>query len=143
MGRIASHYYINYHTLATYNEHMRLTMGEIELLRLFALSDEFRFMVVREEEKLELAKLIDRVPIPVKEALDDPAAKINVLMQVQCACASGLPWYTFLVKHAGQGGPGQPGCQDQRPHAGTVRDCCAWGVPRHTLLVEHAIQKGQ
>ena len=82
LGRIASHYYINYHTLATYNEHLRLTMGEIELLRLFALSDEFRFMVVREEEKLELAKLIDRVPIPVKEALDDPAAKINVLMQV-------------------------------------------------------------
>ena len=83
LGRIASHYYINYHTLATYNEHLRLTMGEIELLRLFALSDEFRFMVVREEEKLELAKLIDRVPIPVKEALDDPAAKINVLMQVR------------------------------------------------------------
>ena len=45
LGRIASHYYISYHTLATYNEHLRLTMGEIELLRLFALSDEFRFMV--------------------------------------------------------------------------------------------------
>ena len=37
---------------------------------------------VREEEKLELAKLIDRVPVPVKEGLDDPAAKINVLLQV-------------------------------------------------------------
>ena len=37
---------------------------------------------MREEEKLELAKLIDRVPVPVKEALDDPAAKINVLLQV-------------------------------------------------------------
>jgi pre-mRNA-splicing helicase BRR2 len=42
-------------------------------------------MIVREEEKLELAKLIDRVPIPVKESLDEPSAKINVLMQV-CAC---------------------------------------------------------
>lgn len=41
-----------------------------------------RFMIVREEEKLELAKLIDRVPIPVKESLDEPSAKINVLMQV-------------------------------------------------------------
>jgi pre-mRNA-splicing helicase BRR2 len=39
-------------------------------------------MIVREEEKLELAKLIDRVPIPVKESLDEPSAKINVLMQV-------------------------------------------------------------
>lgn len=41
-----------------------------------------RFMIVREEEKLELAKLIDRVPVPVKESLDEPSAKINVLLQV-------------------------------------------------------------
>jgi pre-mRNA-splicing helicase BRR2 len=40
-------------------------------------------MIVREEEKLELAKLIDRVPVPVKESLDEPSAKINVLMQVR------------------------------------------------------------
>jgi hypothetical protein len=46
----------------------------------------FRFMIVREEEKLELAKLIDRVPIPVKESLDEPSAKINVLMQVGDKC---------------------------------------------------------
>jgi len=45
-------------------------------------------MVVREEEKLELAKLIDRVPIPVKEGLDEPAAKINVLLQVGADAAS-------------------------------------------------------
>lgn len=43
-------------------------------------------MIVREEEKLELAKLIDRVPIPVKESLDEPSAKINVLMQVGAFC---------------------------------------------------------
>lgn len=35
-----------------------------------------------QEEKLELAKLIERVPIPVKESLDEPTAKINVLLQV-------------------------------------------------------------
>ena len=39
-------------------------------------------MVQREEEKLELAKLVERVPIPVKESLDEPTAKINVLLQV-------------------------------------------------------------
>ena len=38
-------------------------------------------MVVREEEKMELAKLLERVPIPVKESLDEPTAKINVLLQ--------------------------------------------------------------
>lgn len=31
---------------------------------------------------MELAKLIERVPIPVKESLDEPTAKINVLLQV-------------------------------------------------------------
>lgn len=45
----------------------------------------FCWKQVREEEKLELVKLMDRVPIPVKEAVDDPQAKINVLLQV------GLP----------------------------------------------------
>ena len=34
-----------------------------------------------QEEKMELAKLIERVPIPVKEGLDEPTAKINVLLQ--------------------------------------------------------------
>ncbi|CAL8467727.1 g7265 [Coccomyxa elongata] len=81
LGRIASHYYVKYHSLATYNEHLKNTMGDIELLRLFAMSDEFRFLVVREEEKLELVKLLERVPIPIKEAMDEPAAKINVLLQ--------------------------------------------------------------
>jgi pre-mRNA-splicing helicase BRR2 len=82
LGRIASHYYITYTTLASFNEHLKPTMTDIELLRLFSLADEFKFMIVREEEKLELAKLIDRVPVPVKESLDEPTAKINVLLQV-------------------------------------------------------------
>ncbi len=81
LGRIASHYYVSIDTIAAFNEHLRPTFGDIELLRLFTQADEFKYMVVREEEKLELAKLIDRVPIPVKEGLDEPAAKINVLLQ--------------------------------------------------------------
>jgi replicative superfamily II helicase len=94
LGRIASHYYVTHHTIATYNEHLKPTMGDIELLRLFALSDEFKYIIVREEEKLELAKLIDRVPIPVKEALDEPTAKINILLQVSCVFVSLLTSYT-------------------------------------------------
>ena len=56
-------------------------MCEIDLLRLFALSDEFKYILVRDEEKVELAKLVDRVPIPIKESIDEPSAKINVLLQ--------------------------------------------------------------
>ena len=42
---------------------------------------------VRDEEKLELAKLSQHVPIPIKESVDEPTAKINVLLQ---AYISGL-----------------------------------------------------
>jgi len=30
---------------------------------------------------MELSKLLERVPIPVKEGVEEPAAKINVLLQ--------------------------------------------------------------
>lgn len=81
LGRIASHYYVTYTTIATFNEHLKPTMGEIELLRLFSLADEFKYLIVREEEKLELAKLLERVPIPIKESIEEPTAKINALLQ--------------------------------------------------------------
>lgn len=35
-----------------------------------------------QEEKLELQKLLDRVPIPIKESIEESSAKINVLLQV-------------------------------------------------------------
>jgi pre-mRNA-splicing helicase BRR2 len=44
-------------------------------------SGEFKNINVREEEKLELTKLVTRVPIPIKESIDEPSAKINVLLQ--------------------------------------------------------------
>jgi len=81
LGRIASYYYISHGTISTYNEYLKPTMGDIELCRLFSLSEEFKYVGVRLDEKMELAKLLDRVPIPVKESLDEPSAKINVLLQ--------------------------------------------------------------
>jgi pre-mRNA-splicing helicase BRR2 len=47
----------------------------------FSLSGEFRNIAVRDEEKLELQKLMDRVPIPIKESIEEPSAKVNVLLQ--------------------------------------------------------------
>lgn len=81
LARIASHYYITHHSMSTYNQHLRPYLGIIELFRIFALSDEFKYQVVRQDEKLEVGKLLERVPIPVKESLEDPAAKVNVLLQ--------------------------------------------------------------
>ena len=81
LGRIASHYYITHSSMLTYNHHIQPSIGPIDLFRVFALSDEFKFIPVRQDEKLELAKMIVRVPIPVKESVEEPHAKINVLLQ--------------------------------------------------------------
>jgi pre-mRNA-splicing helicase BRR2 len=81
LGRVASQYYISHSSMAVYSRHMRPNMTDIELLRLFALSGEFTHITVREEEKLELAKLAGKVPIPVKESPSEPSAKVNMLLQ--------------------------------------------------------------
>ena len=94
LGRIASHYYISHGTVQAFNEHLKPTMGDIELCRLFALAEEFKYVSVREEEKLELAKLAERVPIPVKESIEEPTAKINILLQ---AYISGMKLEGFAL----------------------------------------------
>jgi len=81
LGRISSHYYITHSSMLTYNHHIQPSITPIELFRVFALSDEFKYIPVRQDEKLELAKLLGRVPIPVKESIEEPHAKINVLLQ--------------------------------------------------------------
>ncbi|KAH0985030.1 hypothetical protein GBA52_012207 [Prunus armeniaca] len=49
--------------MSTYNELLKPTMGQLELFRLFSLSDEFKYVTVRRDEKMELAQLLDRVPV--------------------------------------------------------------------------------
>jgi pre-mRNA-splicing helicase BRR2 len=46
LGRIASHYYVTYNSMATYNQHLRPTMTTLELFRVFALSNEFKLIPV-------------------------------------------------------------------------------------------------
>lgn len=81
LGRVASHYYITHTSMATYNAHLKPTMSDIDLFRLFSLSEEFKYITVRQEEKPELEKLLTMVPIPVKETVEEPSAKVNVLLQ--------------------------------------------------------------
>lgn len=49
LGRIASHYYVTYSSMATYNQHLRPTMSHLELFRVFALSNEFKLIPVRQD----------------------------------------------------------------------------------------------
>ena len=81
LGKVAACYYLKPDSIAIYNEHLKSFMGPIDLLRLFGLSLEFKYIPVREEEKQEVARLMERVPYPVKGAMDEPASKMNVLLQ--------------------------------------------------------------
>ena len=46
LGRIASYYYVTYNSMMVYNQHLRSTMSTLELFRVFALSNEFKFVPV-------------------------------------------------------------------------------------------------
>lgn len=81
LGRIASHFYISHTSMSTYNTNLKSFMTPIEIFRIFSQSEEFRFIPVRQEEKLELSKLLEKAPIPIKETVEEPAAKINILLQ--------------------------------------------------------------
>eukprot|EP00301_Raphidiophrys_heterophryoidea_P007338 c12852_g1_i1.p1 GENE.c12852_g1_i1~~c12852_g1_i1.p1 ORF type:complete len:2187 (-),score=588.78 c12852_g1_i1:306-6866(-) len=81
LGRVASHFYVTHKTMSTFNEHLKPTMSDIDIFRVFSLAGEFQFMRVREEEKVELEGLINRCPIPVKESIEEASAKVNVLLQ--------------------------------------------------------------
>ena len=55
--------------MAIYNTNLKSNAGLIELFKIFAMSIEFKFLVVREEEKNELKKLVETVPVPIKGAV--------------------------------------------------------------------------
>ena len=50
LGRIASYYCVTYSSMATYyNQHLRSTMSQLELSCVFALSNEFKLIPVRQD----------------------------------------------------------------------------------------------
>ena len=51
LGRVAAYYYVSHSTVAVYNDFLKPTLSDIEVLRLFALSKDFANISVREEEK--------------------------------------------------------------------------------------------
>ena len=48
LGRIASHYYCTFESMATYNQLLKPTLSQIELFRVFSLSSEFKYINIRE-----------------------------------------------------------------------------------------------
>ena len=64
-----------------YSKSIEGELNEIDLMSLFASSVEFKQTVVRDEEKVELARLCSMVPIPIKGRTEDPKSKVSVLLQ--------------------------------------------------------------
>ncbi|XP_024368754.1 DExH-box ATP-dependent RNA helicase DExH14 isoform X1 [Physcomitrium patens] len=83
LGRVASHFYIQYTSVETYNEMLKRHMNEAELIHMVAHSSEFENIMVREEEQQELAQLVrSHCPFEVKGGPEDKYGKINILIQV-------------------------------------------------------------
>eukprot|EP00924_Labyrinthula_sp_SR-Ha-C_P002989 augustus_masked-scaffold_58-processed-gene-0.6-mRNA-1 protein AED:0.04 eAED:0.07 QI:0/-1/0/1/-1/1/1/0/2254 len=95
LGRIASYYYLSVESVNLYNRQLKPSMSDIEILRMFSLSTEFSNISIRSEEKQELAKLGERVPIPIKDSIDDKTFKINCLLQ---SYISNLSLSNYSVK---------------------------------------------
>ena len=81
LGRIASHYYLSHSTMLAFNANLKPHMNDIDIFRVFSMAREFSLIPVREEEKIELAKFIEKVPIPIKESVESPSTKVNILLQ--------------------------------------------------------------
>ncbi|KAJ2762335.1 Pre-mRNA splicing, partial [Coemansia sp. BCRC 34490] len=107
LGRVASHFYISHRSMAVYQQDLRADASDIDMLRVFSQSDEFRLIPVRIEERVEMQRLLERVPVPMRETADSPAAKINVLLQAHIA-RLGLTGFalvsdmTYVTQSAGR-----------------------------------------
>ncbi|KJP85559.1 hypothetical protein AK88_04825 [Plasmodium fragile] len=82
VGKISSYYYVDYRSIDLYNKKLNKHTNETELLKIFGMSDEFKHIFVREEEKVELSIIMEKLPIPLKESISIPYTKINILLQL-------------------------------------------------------------
>lgn len=81
LGRIASHFYIKPESITIYNRELTDHSTIIDMFRIFSLSDEFKYIPIRQEEKIELQELYNKCPIPIKDDITDPTTKVNILLQ--------------------------------------------------------------
>ncbi|XP_011087302.1 DExH-box ATP-dependent RNA helicase DExH14 [Sesamum indicum] len=82
LGRIASHFYIQYSSVETYNEMLRRHMNDSEVIDMVAHSSEFENIVVREEEQNELETLTRTCPLEVKGGPSSKHGKVSILIQL-------------------------------------------------------------
>lgn len=107
LGRIASLYYLKPPSVKIYIDNMKAELSDSDLLKVFSASAEFKYIPVRDEEKVELASLMEKVPIPVRGHGEDGTSKVAVLLQSYIS-RFDLDGYalvsemTFITQNAGR-----------------------------------------
>lgn len=81
LGRIASYFYIKPRSISIYNRELTERSSIIDMFRVFSLSDEFKYISIRQEERKELQELVAKSPIPSRDDVDSPTTKVNILLQ--------------------------------------------------------------
>ena len=88
LGRTASHFYIKYDTVLTFNEMITQKMTDDQLLAMICRAQEFDQLKSREDEMDELLYLQNNhCKLKVPEGIDSRVGKVNVLLQSQLSRA--------------------------------------------------------
>ncbi|MEE6475928.1 hypothetical protein FKM82_010900 [Ascaphus truei] len=82
LGRTASHFYIKYNTIETFNELFDAHKTDGDIFSIVSKAEEFEQIKVRDEESEELEHLIDNYcELPVAGGVENGYGKINILLQ--------------------------------------------------------------
>ncbi|XP_039603796.1 activating signal cointegrator 1 complex subunit 3 [Polypterus senegalus] len=82
LGRTASHFYIKYNTMETFNELFAVHNTEADILCIVSKAEEFEQVKVREEEMEELDHLLNNYcEHPAAGGVENGYGKINILLQ--------------------------------------------------------------
>ncbi|TMS11145.1 Activating signal cointegrator 1 complex subunit 3, partial [Larimichthys crocea] len=82
LGRTASHFYIRYNTIETFNENFNSQRTEADILSIVSKAEEFEQLKVRDEELDELDQLLSNYcELPAAGGVENSYGKINILLQ--------------------------------------------------------------
>ncbi|TSK34894.1 Activating signal cointegrator 1 complex subunit 3 [Bagarius yarrelli] len=82
LGRTASHFYIKYNTIETFNDLFNAQKTEADILSIVSKAEEFEQVKVRDEEMEELEQLLSSFcELPAAGGVENGYGKVNILLQ--------------------------------------------------------------
>ncbi|KAJ0066258.1 hypothetical protein NL108_004118 [Boleophthalmus pectinirostris] len=82
LGRTASHFYIKYNTIETFNELFNSQRTEADILSIVSKAEEFDQLKVRDEEMEELEQMLSSFcELPAAGGAENGYGKVNILLQ--------------------------------------------------------------